>query len=90
MAWTYPFAAFGQGSSMHYTCELRRSISDRIKIGDDVYIGPEAWLNVPEYLTNAPPALVIGSGCRIGRRCILSAKNLQSTWRKMFCLGHPC
>jgi abequosyltransferase len=76
MRWTYPFAGFGHGSSIHYSCELRRSISNRVKIGEYVYMAPEAWLNIPEYLTNAPPALVIGNGCRIGRRCMLSAKNL--------------
>ncbi len=76
MRWTYPFAGFGQGNSIHYSCDLKRSISERVKIGNNVYIAEGTWLNIPEYLAGAPAALVIGNECRIGRRCMFSAKNL--------------
>jgi abequosyltransferase len=76
MRLTYPFAGFGRGVSIHYSCDVRRSISSRMKIGDNVYIAPGTWLNVPEFSPNAPPAIILGNGCKIGRRCMFSAKNL--------------
>jgi acetyltransferase-like isoleucine patch superfamily enzyme len=76
MRLTYPFAAFGKGVSIHHTCDLRRPVADRIRIGDNVYIGQDAWLNVPWGVAGAAPVIVIGNGCKIGRRCMLSAKNL--------------
>jgi abequosyltransferase len=76
MGWTYPFAEFGSGVSIHYSCDLRRSAANRIRIGGSVYIAPQAWLNIPEPEVNAEPALILGPGCKIGRRCMISAKNL--------------
>lgn len=73
---TYPFAGFGHRVSIHHSCELRRSVSSRVRIGDDVYIAPGTWLNVPEFSTSAPPAIVLGDGCKVGRRCMFSARNL--------------
>jgi acetyltransferase-like isoleucine patch superfamily enzyme len=72
---TYPFAEFGRGVSIHYSCDIRRSAASRIQIGNSVYIAPGTWLNIPEPATDAPPAIIIGSGCRIGRRCMITAKN---------------
>jgi acetyltransferase-like isoleucine patch superfamily enzyme len=76
MGLTYPFAKFGKGVSIHYTCDIRRSAASRIEIGDSVYIAPQTWLNIPEPCSDALPALVIEDGCKIGRRCMFSAKNL--------------
>ena len=73
---TYPFAGFGNGVSIHYNCDLRRSVANRVRIGDDVYIAPGVWLNIPEFAAGRPPALVLGNGCKIGRRCMFSARNL--------------
>lgn len=73
MRWTYPFAHFGRGVSIHHSCELRRSVSARIKIGNWVYIAPETWLNVPEPGPGA--AITLEDGCKIGRRCMISARN---------------
>lgn len=72
---TFPFFGFGQGVSIHYSCDIRRSASSRIRIGDSVYIAPGAWLNIPEPAIDAPPAIILDSGCKIGRRCMISAKN---------------
>lgn len=70
---TYPFHSFGNGSSVHYSCELDRRTAYRISIGEHVYVAPEVWINVEG---DAPgPAIYFGSGCRIGRRSVISAKN---------------
>ena len=76
MRLTYPFAGFGRDVSIHYSCELPRSVSNRIKIGNSVYIAPETWLTSPERSLSGPPALILGNSCKIGRRCTFSAKNL--------------
>jgi acetyltransferase-like isoleucine patch superfamily enzyme len=75
MRLTYPFAKFGRGVSIHYSCEIRRSASNRIQIGDSVYIAPGTWLTVPESIIDDTPAIILESGCKIGRRCMISAKN---------------
>ena len=75
---TYPFAGFGRGVSIHYSCDIRRSASNRIRIGDFVYLAPDAWLNIPEPGIGAPVAITLENGCKIGRRCMISAKN--SVW----------
>jgi acetyltransferase-like isoleucine patch superfamily enzyme len=79
MVWmqlTYPFAALGRKVSIHYSCEIRRSAANRIRIGNSVYIAPDTWLNIPEPATNAQPAIILGDGCKIGRRCMITAKNM--------------
>jgi acetyltransferase-like isoleucine patch superfamily enzyme len=40
-----------------------------------VYVGPDAWLIVPDLAPGSGPVLTIGNGCRIGRRCMLAAMN---------------
>ena len=72
---TFPFAAFGQGVSIDRSAEIRRRCAPRIKIGDQVYIGPDAWLNVPDVSPGTEPVLTLGNGCRIGRRCMIAATN---------------
>jgi acetyltransferase-like isoleucine patch superfamily enzyme len=75
MGLTYPFARFGHRVSIHYSADIRRSGSNRISIGDRVYIARDTWLNIPEPAIEAEPAIVLENGCRIGRRCMISAKN---------------
>lgn len=72
---TYPFPHFGQGVSIHYTCELRKSIAGRVSVADSVYLAPDVWLTIPDDSHGSEPAIVIENGCRIGRRCMISAKN---------------
>jgi acetyltransferase-like isoleucine patch superfamily enzyme len=74
MQLTYPFARFGRNVSIHYSCEIRRPCAGRIEIGDSVYIAPETWLNVSD-LSGTVPAIILENGCKIGRRCMISAKN---------------
>jgi acetyltransferase-like isoleucine patch superfamily enzyme len=75
MRLAYPFAGFGRGVSIHHSCDIRRSAANRIEIGDSVYLAPGIWLNIPEPGVHLPPAIVLDSGCKIGRRCMISAKN---------------
>lgn len=75
LKWTYPFEEFGQGVSIHNSCEIRRSYSHKIKIGDSVLVDRDVWLNVPIISANKEPALIIGKGSNIGRRSVISAIN---------------
>jgi len=75
LRWTYPFVAFGRKVSIHYMCDIRRSSAAMMSIGDNVYLAQDVWLNVPEYVPGAAPVIVLGTGCRIGRRCMITARN---------------
>jgi len=72
---TYPFAMVGRGVSVHHTCDIKRSASRDISIGDEVLIAPEVWLNVVAGEPASGPKLVLGRGCQIGRRSTLSSRN---------------
>lgn len=73
---TYQFDAFGKAVSIHYTCEMHRSVAKRISIGDGVYLAADVWVNVVGGGTSScEPAIVFGNGCKIGRRAVISAKN---------------
>jgi abequosyltransferase len=72
---TYPFAGFGLGTSVHYSCEIHRFYAHRLRIGDSVVIDREVWLNIPVEDCDPQASLVIGKGCKIGRRSVISAKN---------------
>ena len=75
LRWTYPFVALGRGLSIHYSCDIRRCVAAGVAIGDNVYLAHHVWLNVPMVTPGAPPAISIGNGCRIGRRCMFTAIN---------------
>ena len=72
---TYPFAEFGRGTSIHYSCEIRRSASSQIKLGSNVYLAPDVWLDVVPDSQGSEAKIVLGDGCSIGRRCTISARN---------------
>jgi carbonic anhydrase/acetyltransferase-like protein (isoleucine patch superfamily) len=73
----YPFREFGRGNSIDYRCEIRRSSAHRIIFKDNVFLGPNTWLNVIPWETEPPtdPAIFLGSRCGIGRQSIIAAKN---------------
>jgi acetyltransferase-like isoleucine patch superfamily enzyme len=75
MKLTYPFASFGRGISVHYTCEIHRFYAHRLHIGDSVIMDPDVWLNIPVDACDPQASMVIGKGCKIGRRSVISAKN---------------
>ena len=76
LLWTYPFASVGRDFSVHYSCELRRSIASHIKIGNSVGIDRGTWLNIPDVPRTSGPIIVLDDGVHIGRHCQISAKNL--------------
>jgi acetyltransferase-like isoleucine patch superfamily enzyme len=71
---TYPFASRGRNLSIHYAADLKRPMARRIKLGSDVQIGKDAWLNIPLGDTDAP-AIIIEDNCVVGRRSQISARN---------------
>ena len=72
---TYPFRQFGRGVSIDRSCEILRSIAAEIAISDNVYLAPDVWLNVVPSETGREPKIVLGKGCGIGRRSMISSKN---------------
>lgn len=44
-------------------------------MGNDIYLAPGVWIDVPSGSPGPEPKVVIGSGCAIGRRCTISARN---------------
>jgi acetyltransferase-like isoleucine patch superfamily enzyme len=75
MRWTYPFASLGSNFCVHYSCDLRRSIAPRIEIGNSVWLDRDIWINIPVAPEGTDPVISIDEGCKIGRRCVISAKN---------------
>lgn len=75
MVWTYPFISVGHKFSAHHTCDLRRPIASRVKIGNSVILDRDVWLNIPIIPASTDPVILIGDSCRVGRRCVISAKN---------------
>lgn len=72
---TYPFARFGAGSSVHFSCDLDRKNARKMDFGKEVYVAPDVWLNIDPTSQGTEPAIVLGSGSKIGRRSVISAKN---------------
>lgn len=75
LAWTYPFASFGKNVWIHYSCQLSRSIASHIKVGDGVLVAQDVWFNIPPVPDRSDPAIILGDGCGVGRRTVISAKN---------------
>jgi acetyltransferase-like isoleucine patch superfamily enzyme len=73
---TYPFASIGNKVSVHYTCRLARSRAHQIKIGNEVFIGKDVWLNVSALEEKDEPVLVIDDGAIVNNGAQISAKNL--------------
>jgi acetyltransferase-like isoleucine patch superfamily enzyme len=72
---TYPFGNFGKRVSIHYSCEISRKVSPRISIENFVYLAPDVWLNLTGDITDRLPGIILGNGCKIGRRTMISSKN---------------
>jgi acetyltransferase-like isoleucine patch superfamily enzyme len=72
---SYPFDSFGNGVSIHFSCEIQRTQARRMSIGDRVLLDREVWLNAPVPSRAMAPVLFIGNGSNIGRRSVISAKN---------------
>ena len=72
---TYPFASVGRKLSIHYTCRFAKSRAHQIKIGNEVFVGKDVWLNVSALEEEHEPVLVIDDGAIINDRAQISAKN---------------
>jgi acetyltransferase-like isoleucine patch superfamily enzyme len=72
---TYRFAEFGRNVAIRGSCDIKRSMSPGIALGDEVYLGPYVWLNVIGSSQGPEPKIVIGGGSEIGRRSTISARN---------------
>lgn len=72
---SYPFARFGQRVSVDSSCEIFRGASPYIELADEVYLAPDVWLNVVLGTGDIASKIVLGRGCRIGRRSTISARN---------------
>jgi acetyltransferase-like isoleucine patch superfamily enzyme len=72
---TYPFAAFGRRLSIAPSCDLGRRSAQYVSLGDDVLLTGGVWLNIVEKSGPLGAKLVLGKGCRIGRRSTISVKN---------------
>lgn len=71
----HPFHHLGEEVSIHHSCEIDTRDASAISIGNRVYLAPEVWLNVEHGNSGDQPAIVLGDGCKIGRRSVISAKN---------------
>ena len=72
---TYPFLSIGRDFWAHYSCEIARPLTRNVKIGDSVRLDRDVWLNIPFDPGHNHPVIEIADGCRIGRRCMISAMN---------------
>lgn len=72
---TYPFLSLGNNLSIHYSCDMKRSVAHRLHLGNSVYIAKDAWLNVTMARECEDPAIVLGDRCVVARRSMISAKN---------------
>lgn len=75
LARTYPFYSVGKGFWAHHSSELRRFMAPYIQIGSDVIVERDVWLNIPYLREEVEPILILGDGCRICRRSMISAQN---------------
>jgi acetyltransferase-like isoleucine patch superfamily enzyme len=75
LAKTYPFAYFGRGISINQTCDISRMSANQIQLGDNVFLAREVWLNIAPGSGERQPKILLGGGCKIGRRSTISARN---------------
>ncbi|HKF24754.1 MAG TPA: acyltransferase [Candidatus Acidoferrum sp.] len=75
LRFTYPFVQLGEGSSIHHSCDISRAHSPHIQIGKRVFFASDVWVNIVLENLESSPKLVVGDGCKIGRRATISARN---------------
>lgn len=75
LLWTFPFASVGRDFWAHHTCDIRRPMARLMKFGSSVWIDRDVWLNIPFMPDSNEPIILLDDGCKIGRRCMISAKN---------------
>jgi acetyltransferase-like isoleucine patch superfamily enzyme len=85
MQWTFPFASLGSNFCAHYTLDLKRSIAPYVKIGDSVLLDRNVWVNIPIVPDTSEPVIQFDDGCKVGRRCMISARNRIHFERNVIC-----
>ena len=75
LSWSYPFASVGHHFSVHYSCNISRTIARYISIGNDVLIERNCRVDVPIVPLSPEPAILIDDGCRIGQGATILAIN---------------
>src|SRR5215472_13786798 len=81
LRWTFPFYSLGSDFWAHYSCDIRREMVCHIKVGKSVWLDRHVWLNIPFPPETDAPAIILEDGVKIGRRCMISAKNRVSVGR---------
>jgi acetyltransferase-like isoleucine patch superfamily enzyme len=72
----YPFVSVGSNFCVHCSCDLRRSIVPHIKIGNSVFVaGPWRVDQHSSCPNGSEPVILFDEGCKVGRRCVISARN---------------
>lgn len=72
---TYPFAEFGRGISIDPSCNLTRSLSQYLALGDGVQLHPHCMLYVLPDFGPSRIRMALGRGCNIQRLSTIAAKN---------------
>ena len=75
LSWTYPFVSVGYKFSVHYSCDIRRAVAGYIKIGNDVLVGRNGRIDVPQVPNCTEPVILIDDCCTIGPRVTVLAMN---------------
>jgi acetyltransferase-like isoleucine patch superfamily enzyme len=75
LARTYPFASFGKGSWVHYSCHVVRSAAPYISIGEDVGLARDVRLDVYPVSGANHPIIIMDNGSGMQRRGLISARN---------------
>jgi acetyltransferase-like isoleucine patch superfamily enzyme len=75
LAWTYPFASFGRGAWVHYSCRVARSAAPYISLGEGVGFARGTRLDVCEAPGTDQPVLIMEDGSGMQRRGVISARN---------------
>ena len=72
----YPFESVGRNVEIHYRFDLRRIEAHLVRLGDSVLIDEGTWIQIARDLSQSgEPAVIIESGCELGRGCHIHAKN---------------
>ena len=72
---TYPFESIGRNVRFHPTSQLGRRRAIRIRLGNSVSVGKDAWLNVATQDPAGEPVIRIDDKCHIAYGAMISAKN---------------
>ena len=75
LAWTYPFASFGRGAWVHYSCCVARSAAPYISLGEGVGFARGTRLDVCAAFGTDQPVLIMEDGSGMQRRGVISARN---------------